>query len=123
MRAVGEVISAVAKGDFTHKVPLQVPQGMSWDSEQLEVARTLNKMVEQLNHFVYEATRLSRETGAEGRFGAQMEVPELNGTWKDVTANINRMVYSLTDQVRDIAAVTTAIARRFKSQSDGRRAG
>lgn len=110
-RAIGEVITAIANGDFMRKVPLEAPEGMAWNSEQLEVAKTLNGFVDQLNQFAHEATRISRETGVEGRFGGQMEVENQAGTWKDLTVNINLMVFSLTDQVRDLASVATSIAR------------
>ena len=110
MRAVGEVITAVAKGDFTHKVHLHELAEESWDSEHLEVAKTLNEFVMLLNHFAHEATRVALEVGTEGRFGPQMEVEGAEGTWKDLTANINIMAANLTNQMRDLAAVTTAIA-------------
>ena len=103
MQAIGEVITAIAKGDFTRKVALAAPAGASWHSDQLEVARTLNGMVDHLNQFVHEATRISREVGTQGRFGPQMEVEGEAGTWKDLTANLNLMAANLTDQVRDLA--------------------
>ncbi|MDF2440774.1 MAG: hypothetical protein JWN98_1758, partial [Abditibacteriota bacterium] len=109
-RAIGEVVTAMANGDLKRKVPLEAPAGMSWNSEQLEVAKTLNRMVEQLNQFADEATRVSREMGTEGVFGGQMWLPDATGTWKGVIDNINLMGRNLTGQVRNMALVTTAVA-------------
>jgi HAMP domain-containing protein len=109
-RAIGEVITAIANGDFMRKVPLEAPAGATWNSEQLEVAKTLNRLVDQLNQFAGEATRVSREMGSEGIFGGQMWLPDATGTWKDLTDNFNSMGRSVTMQMRVIALVTTSVA-------------
>ncbi|MBW3637780.1 MAG: HAMP domain-containing protein, partial [Armatimonadetes bacterium] len=110
MRAIGEVVTAVAQGDFTRKVSLQAPAGATWDSESLEIAKTLNGLVDHLDRFAGEATRISHDIGAQGLFGAQMEVEGEAGAWKDLSAGINLMARNLTDQVRDLALVITSIA-------------
>jgi HAMP domain-containing protein len=107
-RAIGEVVLALASGDFTRKIHLG--DASLWNNERLKVAAALNDLVDQLNLFAYEATRVSRETGTGGKSGGQMEVEGEQGTWKDLTANINLMVANLTSQLRDIGSVVTSIA-------------
>src|SRR6202012_85474 len=79
--------------------------------EILELKNTINTMVDQLNSFAAEVTRVAREVGTEGKLGAQAEVTGVSGTWKDLTDNVNFLAGNLTSQVRNIAAVTTAIAK------------
>ena len=79
--------------------------------EILELKDTLNTMVDQLNSFASEVTRVAREVGSEGKLGGQAEVPGVGGTWADLTDNVNQLANNLTGQVRNIAEVTTAIAR------------
>src|SRR5206468_1943097 len=99
------VTTAVTRGNLSRNltVALQV--------EILEVKGTINTMVDQLNAFAGEVTRVAREVGTEGKLGGQAEVPDVAGTWKDLTDNVNSMASNLTGQVRNIADVATAIAR------------
>ena len=89
--------------------------------EILELKNTINTMVDQLNGFASEVTRVAREVGTEGKLGGQAQVPGVAGTWKDLTDNVNFMASNLTGQVRNIADVTTAVARGDLSQEDHRR--
>ena len=89
--------------------------------EILELKNTINVMVDQLNSFASEVTRVAREVGTEGRLGGQAQVEGVGGTWKDLTDNVNAMAANLTGQVRNIAEVTTAVALRRLVQEDHRR--
>ncbi len=104
MRAIAEVTTAVARGDLSKKITADV-QG-----EILELKNTINTMVDQLNSFASEVTRVAGEVGTEGRLGGQAQVKGVAGTWKDLTDNVNTMAANLTGQVRAIAQVTTAVA-------------
>jgi len=104
VRNIAEVTTAVARGDLSRKITVGV-QG-----EILELKNTINTMVDQLNAFASEVTRVAREVGTEGRLGGQAQVPGVAGTWKDLTDNVNSMAGNLTNQVRNIAEVATAIA-------------
>ncbi|ODT56836.1 hybrid sensor histidine kinase/response regulator [bacterium SCN 62-11] len=106
---IARVIGGVARGDLTQTMELEV-QGRVLKGEFLRTARTVNIMVEQLNGFASEVTRVAREVGTEGKLGGQARVKGLSGTWKDLSASVNLMAANLTDQVRNIAAVTTAVA-------------
>jgi HAMP domain-containing protein/CheY-like chemotaxis protein len=105
VRNIAEVATAVARGDLSRKITVDV-QG-----EILELKNTINTMVDQLNGFASEVTRVAREVGTEGKLGGQAEVPGVAGTWKDLTDNVNSMASNLTGQVRNIADVTTAVAK------------
>ena len=105
VRGIAEVTTAVAKGDLSRKITVDV-QG-----EILELKNTINTMVDQLNGFASEVSRVAREVGTEGKLGGQAAVPGVAGTWKDLTDNVNSMASNLTAQVRNIAEVTTAVAR------------
>jgi HAMP domain-containing protein/CheY-like chemotaxis protein/signal transduction histidine kinase len=105
VRNIAEVTTAVAGGDLSRKITVDVK------GEILELKNTINTMVDQLNRFAGEVTRVAREVGTEGRLGGQANVPEVAGTWKDLTDNVNFMAGNLTGQVRNIAEVTTAVAR------------
>jgi HAMP domain-containing protein/CheY-like chemotaxis protein/signal transduction histidine kinase len=104
VRNIAEVATAVAKGDLSKKITVNV------SGEILQLKETLNTMVDQLNAFAGEVTRVAREVGTEGKLGGQAEVPGVAGTWKDLTDSVNSMAGNLTDQVRNIAEVATAIA-------------
>ncbi len=104
MRNIAEVTTAVAKGDLSRKITVAA------NGEILELKNTINTMVDQLNSFGNEVTRLAREVGTEGKLGGQAFVPGVAGTWKDLTDSVNQMAGNLTAQVRNIAAVTTAVA-------------
>ncbi len=104
VRNIAEVTTAVAKGDLSKKITVDVK------GEILELKNTINVMVDQLNGFASEVTRVAREVGTEGRLGGQAQVPGVGGTWKDLTDNVNAMAANLTGQVRNIAEVTTAVA-------------
>jgi HAMP domain-containing protein/signal transduction histidine kinase/CheY-like chemotaxis protein len=104
VRNIAEVTTAVANGNLSKKITVGVK------GEMLELKNTINIMVDQLNSFASEVTRVAREVGAEGKLGVQAEVKGVAGTWKDLTDNVNFMAGSLTDQVRNIAIVTLAIA-------------
>jgi HAMP domain-containing protein/signal transduction histidine kinase/DNA-binding response OmpR family regulator len=103
------VIGAVAKGDLTQSMALDV-EGRGLEGEFLKTAKTVNTMVEQLGSFASEVTRVAREVGTEGKLGGQAKVKGVAGTWKDLTDSVNGMAGNLTSQVRNIAAVTTAVA-------------
>ncbi|WP_207541162.1 HAMP domain-containing protein [Sabulicella rubraurantiaca] len=105
VRNIAEVATAIANGDLSRKITVDVK------GEILELKETLNTMVDQLNAFASEVTRVAREVGTEGRLGGQANVPGVAGTWKDLTDNVNSMAGNLTGQVRNIAEVTTAVAR------------
>ena len=105
VRNIAEVTTAVAKGDLRKKITVDV-QG-----EILELKNTINTMVDQLNSFSSEVTRVAREVGTDGKLGGQAEVQGIGGTWKDLTDSVNQMASNLTGQVRNIAEVTTAVAR------------
>jgi HAMP domain-containing protein/signal transduction histidine kinase/CheY-like chemotaxis protein len=105
VRNIAEVTTAVARGDLSRKITVDVK------GEILQLKETINTMVDQLNSFASEVTRVSREVGTEGKLGGQARVPGVAGTWKDLTDNVNVMATNLTDQVRGIAEVATAIAR------------
>jgi CheY-like chemotaxis protein/signal transduction histidine kinase/HAMP domain-containing protein len=105
VRNIAEVATAVARGDLSRKITVDVR------GEILELKDTLNTMVEQLRSFASEVTRVAREVGSEGRLGGQAQVPGVGGTWKDLTDSVNSMAGNLTAQVRNIAEVTTAVAR------------
>jgi len=105
VRNIAEVTTAVAKGDLSKKITVDV-QG-----EMLELKVTINTMVDQLNSFGSEVTRVAREVGSEGQLGGQANVPGVAGTWKDLTDSVNKMADNLTSQVRNIAEVTTAVAK------------
>jgi HAMP domain-containing protein/CheY-like chemotaxis protein/signal transduction histidine kinase len=105
VRNIAQVTTAVARGDLSRKITVNV------SGEILELKNTINTMVDQLNSFASEVTRVAREVGTEGRLGGQAVVPGVAGTWKDLTDNVNSMASNLTAQVRNIAEVATAIAR------------
>ncbi|HET7866878.1 MAG TPA: HAMP domain-containing protein [Burkholderiaceae bacterium] len=107
---VARVIGAVAQGDLSKSMELKV-DGRPLEGEFLHTAQTINKMVEQLGNFSAEVTRVAREVGTEGKLGGQAKVKGVAGTWKDLTDSVNSMAGNLTDQVRNIADVTTAVAR------------
>jgi HAMP domain-containing protein len=104
VRNIAQVTTAVAKGDLSRKITVDVK------GEILELKNTINTMVDQLNAFAGEVTRVAREVGTEGKLGGQAQVRGVGGTWKDLTDNVNFMASNLTDQVRNIAEVTTAVA-------------
>src|SRR3979411_852301 len=107
---VGRVIGAVAQGDLSKSMALEM-DGRPLEGEFLRTAKTINKMVEQLGNFSAEVTRVAREVGTEGKLGGQAKVKGVAGTWKDLTDSVNSMAGNLTDQVRNIADVTTAVAK------------
>jgi HAMP domain-containing protein/CheY-like chemotaxis protein/signal transduction histidine kinase len=104
VRNIAEVTTAVANGDLTKKITVDVK------GEILELKTTINTMVDQLNSFASEVTRVAREVGSEGKLGGQAQVKGVGGVWKDLTDNVNMMAANLTGQVRNIAEVTTAVA-------------
>src|SRR5207244_2239974 len=104
VRNIADVTTAVAKGDLSKKITVDVR------GEILELKDTINTMVDQLRSFAAEVTRVAREVGTEGRLGGQADVKGVAGTWKDLTDSVNFMASNLTAQVRNIAAVTTAVA-------------
>ncbi|GAA0646427.1 HAMP domain-containing protein [Brevundimonas lenta] len=105
VRNIAEVTTAVANGDLSRKITVDVK------GEVLELKNTINTMVDQLNAFASEVTRMAREVGTEGKLGGQAQVKGVTGTWKDLTDNVNFMAANLTSQVRNIAEVTTAVAK------------
>ena len=105
----GRVIGAVAKGDLSQTMALEI-DGRPLKGEFLRTAKTVNTMVDQLSSFASEVTRVAREVGTEGKLGGQAKVKGVAGTWKDLTDNVNSMAGNLTGQVRNIAEVTTAVA-------------
>ncbi|MCC7252514.1 response regulator, partial [Hyphomicrobium sp.] len=104
VRNIADVTTAVAKGDLSKKITVDVK------GEILELKNTINTMVDQLRSFAAEVTRVAREVGTEGKLGGQADVPGVAGTWKDLTDNVNSMAGNLTAQVRGIARVVTAVA-------------
>ncbi len=110
VRNIADVTTAVAKGDLNRKITAEAK------GEILELKNTINIMVDQLSAFAAEVTRVAREVGTEGKLGGQAQVPGVGGTWKDLTDNVNTLAGNLTGQVRNIAAVTTAVARGDLSQ-------
>src|SRR5690349_10783940 len=105
VRNIAEVTTAIAKGDLSKKIAVDVK------GEILELKNTVNTLVDQLNSFASEVTRVAREVGTEGKLGGQAQVPGVAGTWKDLTDNVNMMASNLTGQVRGIADVVTAVAQ------------
>src|SRR5258708_3349642 len=97
-------VNAIARGDLSRKITVDV------EGEILQLKETINTMVDQLNGFAAEVTRLAREVGTEGKLGGQALVPGVAGTWKDLTDNVNVMANNLTNQVRGIVKVVTAVA-------------
>ncbi|WP_441248123.1 HAMP domain-containing protein [Kitasatospora sp. McL0602] len=110
VRDIAQVATAVAKGDLSQKIDVAAR------GEILELKDTVNTMVDQLSAFADEVTRVAREVGSEGRLGGQAQVPGVGGTWRDLTDSVNFMAGNLTDQVRNIAQVTTAVAKGDLSQ-------
>src|SRR5260370_621667 len=110
VRDIARVTTAVATGDLSQKIMVEVR------GEILELKRTVNTMVDQLSAFADEVTRVAREVGTEGKLGGQAKVPGVSGTWKALTDNVNQLAGNLTGQVRNIAQVTTAVARGDLSQ-------
>src|SRR6202158_12390 len=105
VRNIAEVTTAVAKGDLSKKITVDVK------GEVLELKSTINTMVDQLNGFASEVSRVAKEVGTEGKLGGQAQVPGVGGVWKDLTENVNQLAANLTGQVRNIAEVTTAVAK------------
>ncbi|MEU3409058.1 HAMP domain-containing protein [Streptomyces sp. NPDC006670] len=110
VRDIAQVATAVARGDLSQKIDVAAR------GEILELKDTVNTMVDQLSSFAAEVTRVAREVGSEGRLGGQAEVPGVGGVWRDLTDSVNFMAGNLTDQVRNIAQVTTAVAKGDLSQ-------
>src|SRR5947199_109203 len=104
VRNIAEVATAIASGDLSKKITVDVR------GEILDLKNTINTMVDQLNGFASEVTRVARDVGTEGRLGGQAQVPGVAGTWKDLTDTVNVMAANLTEQVRGIAKVVTAVA-------------
>ena len=104
VRNIAEVTTAVAKGDLSRKITVDVK------GEMLELKNTINTMVDQLNAFAGEVSRVAREVGTEGKLGGQAQVKGVGGVWKDLTDNVNSMAANLTSQVRSVASVVTAVA-------------
>ncbi|MEU7551367.1 HAMP domain-containing protein [Streptomyces sp. NPDC044571] len=104
VRSIAQVAAAVANGDLTRKIRVDAR------GEILELSETINTMVDRLSSFAEEVTRVAREVGTEGKLGGQATVQGVSGTWKDLTDNVNSMADNLTNQVRNIAQVTTAVA-------------
>src|SRR5690349_7251614 len=105
VRNIADVATAIACGDLSRKITVDVK------GEILQPKKTMNTMVDQLNAFASEVSRVAREVGTEGKLGGQAAVSGVAGTWKDLTDNVNSMASNLTSQVRNIAQVTTAVAR------------
>ncbi|MFP2964512.1 HAMP domain-containing protein, partial [Myxococcus sp. 1LA] len=110
VRNIAEVTTAVANGDLSKKITVDAK------GEVLELKSTINTMVDQLRAFAAEVTRVAKEVGTEGKLGGQADVKDLSGVWKDLTDNVNVLAGNLTDQVRNIAKVTTAVANGDLSQ-------
>ncbi len=104
VRNIAEVATAIASGDLSKKITVSVK------GEILQLKNTINTMVDQLNAFASEVTRVAREVGTDGKLGGQATVRGVAGTWKDLTDSVNQMASNLTNQVRNIAEVTTAVA-------------
>lgn len=112
---VARVITSVAKGDLSQKMSLEI-DGRTTKGEFLRIGNTVNAMVDQLNSFASEVTRVAKEVGTEGKLGGQAEVKGASGIWCDLTDNVNGLASNLTNQVRNIAKVTTAVAKGDLSQ-------
>ena len=112
---VARVIGAVAQGDLSQKMALEI-DGQPVKGEFLRIGTTVNAMVDQLSSFADEVTRVAKEVGTDGKLGGQAQVKGVSGTWKDLTDNVNVLARNLTDQVRNIATVTTAVANGDLSQ-------
>src|SRR5207237_838878 len=110
VRDIAQVTTAVAQGDLSQKVSVDVK------GETLELKSTINTMVDQLSSFADEVTRVAREVGTEGKLGGQAQVKGVSGTWRDLTDNVHCMAANLDGQVRYIAQVTTAVAQGDLSQ-------
>src|SRR5688572_9412942 len=110
VRSIAAVTTAVANGDLTQEITVEAK------GEVAALADTINTMVDQLSSFADEVTRVAREVGTDGKLGGQADVKGVSGTWRDLTDNVNLMANNLTDQVRNVAAVTTAIANGDLSQ-------
>src|SRR5919202_731198 len=110
VRNIAQVMTSVAGGDLSQRITVDVK------GEILELKVTTNTMVDQLSSFADEVTRVAREVGTEGKLGGQAQVPNVSGTWRDLTDNVNHLASNLTGQVRNIAQVTTAVARGDLSQ-------
>jgi HAMP domain-containing protein len=110
VRAIAEVTTAVAKGDLSKKIEVDVK------GEILEFKNTINTMVDQLGTFAAEVTRVALEVGTQSKHGGQAQVKDVAGTWKDLTDNVNTMAANLTGQVRAISEVTTAVAKGYLSK-------
>ncbi|MDQ1714413.1 MAG: hypothetical protein QOC60_358, partial [Frankiaceae bacterium] len=112
---VARVIAAVAEGDLSQQMALEIA-GQPVKGEFLRIGTTVNTMVDQLSSFAAEVTRVAREVGTEGKLGGQAQVKGVSGVWRDLTENVNSMAGNLTSQVRNIAQVTTAVAKGDLSQ-------
>ena len=110
VRNIAKVTTAVANGDLSQKITVDAK------GEIFELKNTINTMVDQLSSFAAEVTRVAKEVGTEGKLGGQADVKGVSGTWKDLTDNVNGLAGNLTDQVRNIAKVTTAVAKGDLSQ-------
>src|SRR5205814_1418565 len=104
VRSISQVATAVAEGDLSQKIAVDA------NGEVATLAETINTMVDRLRSFAAEVTRVAKEVGTEGKLGGQAEVEDVSGTWRGLTENVNMMASNLTDQVRNIALVTTAVA-------------
>jgi len=111
VRNIAQVTTAVAQGDLSQKITVDAR------GEILELKSTVNTMVDQLSSFAAEVTRVAREVGTEGRLGGQAQVKGVSGTWRDLTDSVNSMAVNLTDQVRNIAQVATAVATTCRRRS------
>jgi HAMP domain-containing protein len=103
VRNIAEVATAVARGDLSRKITVDVK------GEILELKDTINTMVDRLNAFAGEVTRVAKEVGTEGKLGGQADVRGVAGTWKDLTDNVNELASNLTIQLRDVSKVATAV--------------
>ncbi|MGZ3726878.1 MAG: HAMP domain-containing protein, partial [Pseudobdellovibrio sp.] len=112
---VARVITSVAKGDLSQKMSLEI-DGRTIKGEFLRIGNTVNTMVDQLNSFASEVTRVAKDVGTEGKLGGQAQVKGASGIWGDLTDNVNSLASNLTNQVRNIAKVTTAVAKGDLSQ-------
>src|SRR5436189_4678077 len=104
VRNIADIATAIARGDLSRKITVDVK------GEILQLKNTINTMVDQLNAFAAEVTRVAREVGTDGKLGGQGDVPGVAGTWKDLTDSVNVMAANLTNQVRGIVRVVTAVA-------------
>src|SRR5206468_3407123 len=110
VRNIALVTTAVANGDLSQQIKIER------EAESVKLKHTINKMVEQLRAFASEVTRVARDVGTDGKLGGQAAVPGVAGTWKDLTDNVNQLAGNLTNQVRNIALVTKAVASGDLSQ-------